>query len=179
MRLIALAPVLTSVLAVVACSSNYLPQSRGRVAVVMRGGGQAYVRDGRVIEHGLLGGGLADAVHGHPGAMVAANEYQDRIKWGLLGMFGGLACSIGGMTYALSKVEGNESELSSSSERGLWIALGCAVVMIAGAGYLGSAEPYRWDAINIFNDSPPPPAHMPGAPGYRWTTPHASLKMRD
>lgn len=168
----------TSALAVAACSSNYVPQTRGRVAVIMDGGSQAYVRDGRVIEHGILGGGLSDAVHGHPAAMAAANEYQDRIMWGLLGMFGGLACSVGGMSYAISNTGSNDSDISADSERGLWIALGCTVVMLAGAGYLASAEPYRWDAINIFNDSPPAPVHLPGAqmhPG----TPQASLKMRD
>ena len=170
---------LTTVLAVTACSSNYIPQSRGRVSVIMQTGAQAYVRDGKVIEHGLLGGGLGEAVEGNPAAMSAANEYQDRIKFGLLGVFGGLACSIGGMAYAISKAEPNEGDLNGKSEAGLWVSLGCLVVMFVGTGYLASAEPYRWDAINIFNDTPPPPMQLPGAPGYGASAQKQSLKMRD
>ncbi|MDQ3338550.1 MAG: hypothetical protein M4D80_25575 [Myxococcota bacterium] len=170
---------LTTVLAVTACSSNYIPQARGRVGVIMQTGKQAYVRDGKVIEHGMLGDGLGEAVQGNPAAMAAANEYQDRIKFGLLGMLGGMVCSAGGLAYAISKAEPNESDINSKSEAGLWISLGCLVVMFVGAGYLGSAEPYRWDAINIFNDTPPPPMHIPGAPGYGYSAQKQSLKMRD
>jgi hypothetical protein len=171
---------LTTVLALTACSSNYIPQSRGRVSVIMQTGGQAYVRDGKIIEHGILGGGLSDAVQGNPAAMEAANEYQDRIKFGLLGMFGGLACSVGGLAYAISKSDPNDSSTDAATERGLWISLGCLVVMMAGTGYLASAEPYRWDAINIFNDTPPPPMQLPGSPGYGYRVPsQQSLKMRD
>src|SRR5512139_3385642 len=94
---------LTTTLALCACSSSYLPQSRGRVAVTMRDGAQAYVRDGKVYSHGFLGGGLVDAVEGHPAATVAANEYRDRIKFGLLGMFAGLGAMIGGTAYAASQ----------------------------------------------------------------------------
>jgi hypothetical protein len=169
---------LSTVLAVTACSSNYIPQSRGRVSVVIQNGAQAYVRDGRIIEHGMLGGGISEAVEGHPAAMVAANEYRDRIKWGLLGMLGGLGCSLGGMAYAISQVD-PDGESTAGTERGLWIALGCTVVMIVGGVYLGTAEPYRWDAINLFNDSPPAP-QLPGAPGWNaLTTQKASLKMRE
>lgn len=176
MRMIAL----TTMLAVTACSSNYIPQSRGRVAVIMQTGGQAYVRDGKIIEHGLLGGGLEEAVRGNPAAMEAANEYQDRVKFGLLGMFGGLACSVGGLAYAISKAEPSDGDdVNNASERGLWISLGCLVVMMAGTGYLASAEPYRWDAINIFNDTPPAPMPLPGAPGYGFSAQKQSLKMRD
>lgn len=62
---------------------------------------------------------------------------------------------------------------------GLGIALVGMVLMIVGSGYLVSAEPYRWDAINLFNDAPPP-SPLPNAPGWSASTrPKASLKMRD
>lgn len=178
---------LTTALALTACSSEYLPQSRGRVAVTMRSGQQAYVRDGKVYEHGFLGSGLEEAVHGNPRAMQAANEYTDRLKFGLLGVLGGMVCSIGGAVYAATQTEvdpeGGPSELSGKGKAGLTVALGCMIVMIAGAAYLGTAEPYRWDAINIFNDAPPPlPLPMPGAPVPGWsasTKPAPSLKMRE
>jgi len=167
----------TTVLALTACSSQYTPQARGRVAVTMRAGAQAYVRDGKVYEHGILGGGLVEAVEGNPAATRAAHEYRDRMTTGLVGVLGGLACSLGGMVYATSQLDSNGDNVDGNAERGLWIALGCTVVMIVGAGYLATAEPYRWDAINIFNDTPPPT--LPGAPGYGWSAEKTSLKMRD
>lgn len=92
-------------IAVTGCSSSYMPQSRGRVAVTMRSGAPAYVRDGRVYEHGVLGGGLVDAVQGHPAAMKAANAYHDHMTYGLLGMLGGLGAMLGGTVYAATKGE--------------------------------------------------------------------------
>jgi len=178
---------LMTALALTACSSEYMPQSRGRVAVTMRSGAQAYVRDGKVYEHGFLGSGLEEAVQGNPRAMQAASEYTDRMKFGLLGVLGGMVCSIGGVVYAATQTEtnndGGPAELTGRGQAGLYVALGCMVVMIAGAGYLGTAEPHRWDAINIFNDAPPPlPMPMPGAPVPGWsasTKPAPSLNMRE
>ena len=170
---------ISTLLAVSACSSNYIPQQRGRVAVIMKTGQPAYVRDGRVYEHGLLGGGLEEVVAGHPAATVAANEYTDRLKWGLVGMLLGSAAMIGGMTYAISEAEPFDEDNNDDSERGAYIALGGAIVMIVGAFYLASAEPYRWDAINIFNDSPPPPAQLPGTPGYGFSAKRETMKMRE
>lgn len=162
-----------------ACSSSYIPQSRGRVAVVMQNGTFAYARDGRLHPHGFLGGGLRDAVRGNPQAERAADEYTDRLKLGALGMLGGLACSVGAMTYALSEVAESPAESNDDvPERALWLAAGCTVVMIVGGMYLASAEPYRWDAINIFNDAPPPaPLYPPGPPP--WSARTQSLHMRD
>jgi len=182
---------LTTALALVAgsltgCSSSYMPQSRGKVAVVMRSGAPAYVRDGKTHEHGLLGGGLSEAVEGNPGAMQAANEYQDRMKFGLLGILGGMVCSVGGLVYAGVNAErdpeNGQSDLNGKAKVGLIISLGCLVVMIAGAGYLASAEPYRWDAINIYNDTTPVPLPLPGAPPPGWSAQvmkKSSLKMRE
>ena len=169
---------ITTVLALTACSSQYVPQSRGRVAVTMRGGAHAYVRDGKIIEHGILGGGLVEAVEGNPAATQAAYEYRSRITTGLVGTLGGLACMLGGVTYAAGKFDSNGLEDEDGARRGLWLALGCSLVMLVGAAYLSTAEPYRWDAINIFNDTPPPA--LPGAPGApRWSAETTSLQMRD
>ena len=45
-------------------------------------------------------------------------------------------------------------------------AIGCTALMFGGMFYSLSAEPYRWDAINRFNDSEPQPVQ--GPPGYRF-----------
>lgn len=161
------------------CSSSYMPQSRGKVAVIMSDGKPAYVRDGKVYDHGLLGGGLVEVVHGNPAAERAANEYHDRMTTGLVGLLGGTACSIGAMLYAAHDVSRNPDDDHPRAEKALYVALGCTIIMIVGGGYLATAEPYRWDAINIFNDAPAPPP-MPGTPGYAgWSAQKTSMKMRD
>jgi hypothetical protein len=174
---------LSLAVAVTACSSSYTPQSRGRVSVMMQSGQHAYVRDGKTYEHGFLGGGLVDVVQGNPAAERAANEYHDRMTWGAIGVLGGMLCSLGGLGYAISQIDdnGTGSNDNSRARTGLYVALGCTVVMMIGTVYLASAEPYRWDAINLFNDAPPP-LYMPGQPGWRAEVtgqPQQSLKMRD
>ncbi|MBA3395544.1 MAG: hypothetical protein H0T89_23045 [Deltaproteobacteria bacterium] len=181
---------LVSSLVLSACSSSYTPQSRGRVSMMMMSGQVVYVRDGQTYPHGFLGGGLEDAVAGHPVAVGAAEEYTDRLKLGLLGLFGGMICSVTAMTYALRDLE-NDPDTSDRNDRNevpntLWLSLGCSVVMLLGAGYMASAEPYRWDAVNLFNDAPPQLPTYPGAPPpYQFQPPPrpasaaASLRMRD
>ena len=171
---------LSIALAATACSSSYTPQSRGRVSVMMQGGAPVYVRDGKIYEHGFLGGGLEDAVRGNAAAEVAADEYTGRLKLGLLGTFGGLGCMIAGTSYAASRIDDDSDDSEDNAERALWIALGCSVVTIVSAIYMASAEPYRWDAINLFNDAPPPPTGpMMYPPAQGWAPPRTSLKMRD
>src|SRR5438094_9055620 len=75
------------------CSSHYIPQRPGQIGVIMQNGAPAYVRDGHVYEHGLLGGGLLDAVQGNPRAMDAAHEYRSRVTTGLVLGIGGAVCT--------------------------------------------------------------------------------------
>ena len=84
MRTLAALTVAAVLAALPACNSGYIPQARGRVAMIMQGGGQVYVRDGQVYRHGFLGSGLRRAVAGNPAAERAAREDHDRQKDGLL-----------------------------------------------------------------------------------------------
>jgi hypothetical protein len=167
-RTTALAAV-ASVLA--ACSTNYVPRSPGRVFVTMDGGQPTYVRDGQSHRHGFLGSGLKRAVRGNIAAEAAADEYHDRLRDGLLVTLLGGTCATTAMIWALSDVtryDGREDRAGTK----LLVALGCTVLMMGGTIYAASAEPYRWDAVNIFNDSSPPvypgygppPAYDPGYP---------------
>jgi hypothetical protein len=160
-------------IAAVGCSSGYIPRTPGRVAIVMDAGKIAYVRDGRSYPHGLLGGGLEDAVAGNPGAETAAHEYRSRLGTGLLVGVLGLTC----MTVALSLSIGKLADEEAPNPRTEgWVSLGCAVASIAGFGYAITAEPYRWDAINIFNDTQPS-APYPGLPGPPGATRRMSMQM--
>jgi hypothetical protein len=143
--------VVAALLAASACSTSYVPRTPGRVFVTMDGGTFAYVRDGQRHAHGFFGGGLADAVRGNPQAEAAANEYSDRLRNGFLASMLGIVCSGIATGYAIDRAYNDDG-----GESGLLVATGCLVLSMGGLFYMASGEPYRWDAINIFNDSPPP-----------------------
>lgn len=159
-----------------ACSSSYTPQSRGRVSIMMEGGSLVYVRDGKTYPHGFLGGGLEDAVRGNPAAESAADEYTSRLTLGFVGILGGLGCMVGATGFAASKIDEDDDDAAKNA---LFFALGCSVLTIVATGYLATAEPYRWDAINLFNDAPPPTPMYGPPPARGWAPPRTSLKMRD
>jgi hypothetical protein len=150
-------------LAACACNSGYVPRRPGMIAVIIDDGKPTYVRDGRKHAHGIFGGGLVDAVQGNPGAMTAAEEYNGRMKSGFLMTIGGALCSTGALVWATADLV-NEDD-GNDVPAGLWVSLACLGVMFGGTIYMATAEPYRWDAINIFNDTNPaaypPPFQQP------------------
>ena len=169
--------------ALTACTSSYVPQSRGRVGMILQGGAQAYVRDGRIYPHGFLGGGLLRAVAGNPAAERAAREYHDRQRTGLLVGLGGMLCSAiaaGAMLSDLPAANAPVDDHAPDVPTAAWVAAGCLIASMGGVGYILTAEPYRYDAINIFNDTTP--AWSPGGPGqYGAISQRAAptLRMRD
>lgn len=153
---------MTVMIALAGCSSNYMPQARGHVAITMQDGQVTYVRDGRSYPHGMLGFGLVEAVRGVPAAEQAAHEYHDRIRDGLVGMLVGAGAMLAG-TILLTRdlaYEGSGNSTREQLEAGA--AIGGMVLMLGSSLYTISAEPYRWDAINLFNDRyAQPPAFAP------------------
>jgi hypothetical protein len=144
------------------CSSNYIPYSRGRVSTVMVSGKMAYVRDGRMIQHGFLGSGLENAVRGNPEAERAARTYYQRQRDGLLVSLGGLVCSLVAIGYTAHEAADEASDDDDIAVP-LVTAVGCLIASYGGLIYMASSAPYQLDAINLFNDRPPPCA--PGPPG--------------
>ncbi len=146
-----------------ACSTAYVPRPGRRLSVVMTGGQLAYQRDGRVIPHGFLGGGLIESVSGVPAAEGAARTYRRRVAAGGLMLVGGLVCSFVALGVAF--------ERSADEESGppLAVSGGCLLAGLTGGIVLGSAAPYQWDAINLYNDAVetavPLPAPAGGPPG--------------
>ncbi len=158
-------------LALVGCNSMYFPRSRGRVAVTIRDGKPVYVRDGNVYEAGVLGGGLSDAVAGNRAAMAAANEYSDRVTTGLIAMLAGLGAFGGGAGWAIHDAAATNGNPNLAGPALLGLA--GFVLALVGTVYMTTAEPYRWDAINLFNDAHDAPV-TPVAISHR-----ATLHMRE
>ena len=161
-----------------ACSSDYMPRRPNHVAVVIQTGKPVYVRDGRTIEPGL-GGGLVEAVQGNPTAVAAAEEFRSRQVTGLLAMLLGAAGTVGGIVWggALAANDRPNNQLAVP----LALVVGGLVAMMVGTCYLATAQPYQWDAINIYNDGAVerPTFGPPGPPpGYNSTSARESLRMR-
>jgi hypothetical protein len=138
-------------LALGACAtSSYIPQTPGKVAVVLVDGKPAYERDGAVYPSGVTGGGLEEAVAGNPAAEQAARTYHSRLSTGIaLAVIGavvdGVAAAV--FPYALLAQDNN-----SAAPIALGALVGGLVLAVTGAGIAASGESYRWDAINIYND---------------------------
>lgn len=148
------------------CSSHYIPRSRGRVSVVMQGGAPAYARDGEIHPHGFFGSGLQEAVRGNPAAEADAAEYHDRMRDGFLATIVGAVCLPVSVGYLAATSVDNGSPSGNQAAFAAGAAIGCTALMFGGLFYSVSAEPYRWDAINRFNDTDPQPVQ--GPPGYRF-----------
>lgn len=156
------------------CSSRYRPVDGPRLSVVMDEGSVTYVRDGQRFKHGMMGGGLVEAVEDDPEAKEAAETYNSRLTSGFVLYLVGTGCLITGMIAGFSTIDdrGDHSERDAVAAGGLL----CGVAgLIAGASILASGIPYQYDAINIYNDNlekrraimlppPGPPGYVPYAP---------------
>jgi len=165
------------VLALIAgCSSQYMPRAPGLVAVTVQDGKLVYMRDGQSYPHGLLGGGLVDAVAGNPLAVAAARHYHAHMRDGFIVAMLGLAAMFGGTVAFTTSLDSENG--GNRGAIGAGCILGGMVMALVGAAYAAGAEPYRWDAINLFNDGAR--AVPSGPPGLRAAAaPSATLHMRD
>jgi hypothetical protein len=156
------------------CSTHYQPRPGPRLSVVMEGGALAYQRDGETIQHGFFGGGLVEAVESDPAALEAAETYRGRMVGGFVAQLIGIGCFAGGTAWAVS-------EESDQTQREIFAgSLTCLLAgALTGSILILTAQPYHWDAINIYNDNHvftgpiapaypaypvPPPAAPPRAP---------------
>lgn len=135
-----------------ACSSQYQPVTGPRLSVVMDEGSLTYVRDGQKFKHGMMGGGLVEAVEDDPEAKEAAEKYHSRMTSGFVLYLVGTGCLVTGLVVGFSTIDEREDH----SDRDAVAAGGllCGVAgLIVGASLLAAAMPYQYDAVNIYNDN--------------------------
>ena len=139
---------LTAAALVAGCSTHYVPHSPGRLSIVMQGGNIAYQRDGQTFSYGFAGGGLVDAVEGDPEATEAAETFAGRNVGGFVATLLGSACLIGGVTLlAVDQPPSSQRQVLGGG------ALLCGLAGIDHRDRAGlTAQPYQFDAINIYND---------------------------
>ncbi len=136
------------------------------MSIVMDNGTPAYQRDGERYPHGFAGGGLVDAVESDEQAREAAETYHSRMTSGFILTLTGTACAIGGVILLTPPENRTDTETAIGTG-----ALVCALgTLIAGSVLVITAQPYQYDAINIYNDHVeqrrmmPPPYYVPVAP---------------
>lgn len=158
----ATAPALAALLlAATACSTHYVPQSNGRISVVMDPGVALY-KDGKTYHPGLFGGDVDEAVAGNARAVDEAITYQNDQTIGFACTLTGLAAILAGgvVLGADYPTAGQTNGLPPS----LGLALGGIVAAAIGLGFTMSAQTHLWDAINIYNDGLNTGPHAPVAP---------------
>lgn len=140
------------------CSTHYAPQPGARLSVVMSGGMPAYQKGGQLYPHGFAGSGLMDAVADDPEALEAAETYHDRNVGGLVALAAGLVCGVAGA--AVISTDDPDDPDPARTAIGLG-ALACMLGgLITGTVLVATAQPYQWDALNIYNDHVDQRLHM-------------------
>jgi hypothetical protein len=153
-----------------ACTSDYLPRPGPRLSMVQESGSLVYVRDGKKIEGGFLGGGIEDAVQGVPQAEAYAHQYKSGMVTGFALTLVGVAGIIGGLTLTTTEASSQPNQSSNNSSAvlpGLLVMGAGAIVEIIGTIVMSSAQPHLFDAVNAYNDGvesrggAPAPAPVP------------------
>jgi hypothetical protein len=135
---------------------SYVPKPSPRIQVMSQGSSFAFVRDGRPFKLGPLGGGLDEVVRGNPRAEEEARSFETKTTSGFVFSILGAASAGAGSGLFVA------NELSNSPSRtmtGVSLALlGSGLVFaLVGSVVMANATPHIWNAVNIYNDSLPPP----------------------
>ena len=133
----------------VACSTTYQPRHTGRVAVVIRHAAPFYVKDGREVPIGPLGGDREGLVTDTPAAAAHARKAYTQLAIGVPTYVTGITGVIIGIAVLSGPVG--------------WVVIGVgAFTAGTGFGFIGSGFTHATDAVNIHNDAADAvPARLP------------------
>ncbi len=139
----------------VGCATSYAPRPGPRVAMVIRGGNPAFVRDGKTYEGGVFGGGLVEAVHGNPEAEAHARAYRNLNIGGVCALLGGGVSAISGIVLTAGADHRDGTHDSTQRAAGEALLIGGLAAYITGFVLILNAPPHVFDAVNVFNDGLP------------------------
>lgn len=126
-----------------------------QVAEVAINGRLHYVRDGQRIAHGWFGGGLVEAVEANDEAKDAAGTYFRRNAAGQILYMTSAVLVLN--AFSLGYRPDTDSDIYAGFTTGGLVLMGVATVTLgAGTIFYGSAQSYRYDAINLYNASVAP-----------------------
>lgn len=123
-----------------ACGTSYQPTPSARVGFVIHHGAMFYVKGGREVPIGPLGGALEPLVASSPPAASRAHSAHDQLMFGVPLYVGGLATVVIGLALAWTPVG--------------WIVIGAGAASGGtGLGLIGAGVTNTVDAVNIHNDA--------------------------
>jgi hypothetical protein len=124
-----------------ACSTIYRPAPTTRISLAIRHGGAWYVKEGREVPLGPLGGDLESMVVGVDDAVRLARRSRTELSFGVPAYVCGVAAVVVGLT------------LHRPAE---WIVAGAgAAAAGTGLGLMGAGFTNAVDAVNLYNDRAP------------------------
>ena len=129
----------------ISCLTHHQPRASPRVQVMDAVGTRTFVKDGRVVVDGPLGGGLYDLVKDNPAA--ANDAIAHHIDLSLSVVIGAVSVVAGGTGIAL--LASQEPDLATP---------GIAAVAVGVLGAIPAtilqltADTHMWRAINLYND---------------------------
>jgi hypothetical protein len=133
----------------IGCSTAYQPRPSGRVSVAIHHGAAVYVKNGREVPIGPLGGELENLVADTPVAIHSAHRARNQLTAGVPSYVGGLGAVVVGL--ALSGPVG-------------WLVLGVGAASAAtGLTLIGAGFTNAVDAVNLHNDATPDGAGGPAS----------------
>jgi hypothetical protein len=132
----------------VACGTAYQPATSERIGLVIHHGGAFYIKDGREIPIGPLGGALEPLVETSPEAAAHARRARTQLTVGVpLYVLSAAAVIVG---------------IASSRAPVRWPLIGTGAAGIAtGLGLMGAGFTNIVDAVNVYNDAAAPRAPPP------------------
>jgi hypothetical protein len=136
---------LAAAISCVACGTTYQPATSSHIGIVIHRGAAFYIKDGREVPIGPLGGALEPLVETSPEAAAHAHRAFTQLSVGVPLYFLSAAAVIVGLASSRPSVH--------------WTLIGAGA---AGGGtgltLIGAGFTNILDAVNIYNDTAPPRA---------------------
>lgn len=160
---------LAAALLAASCSTSYFPRPGPGIKVTLKNGSPTFWKEGKVVQQGMFGSGLAAAMADLPEARRHAETWRSRNITGLVLLITGGAMAVPG-AFIVSPGDG----LSARNTASVTLISAGFAALIAGLITTLTGQSHLWDALNLYNDRARQPgarssiAPVPGGLAFRW-----------
>jgi hypothetical protein len=129
------------------CSTGYFPRPSAGIRMTMSDGSPVFWKEGKLVQKGIFGEGLAAAMTEVPEAQEQARTWRSRNITGIVLASVGGALMIGGAAIIDPGAGFNARNTATFS-----MLLGGLVLALSGAITGASGQARLFDALNLYND---------------------------